>query len=350
MSKNFVFPDSGLPIVILEAGVNHDGSIEKAENLIELASQSGADYIKFQTYTAEKLAAIESPSYWNLNEESTTSQIELFRKYDGFNLENYKHLIDCCDGKGIGFLTTCFDLDWLNLLSDDLPFFKIASADITNFILITAIAEKQKPIIMSTGAASFEEISESLTLIRSITDAEVCLMHCVLNYPTEHINANLSRISELKSKFPGVLIGYSDHTRSEFSHQAISLAVNLGATIIEKHFTYDKNQTGNDHYHSFDHVDVANLYKILITQNELCEFEEADFLKIQSEARQFARRGLYASRYLAANSVVSLEDVIPLRPTTGEAGFLGSEVTLVVGKRCKFEINAGEPFTFVNLE
>lgn len=343
-------PQDGLPLIILEAGVNHDGSLDKAMHLIDLAAESGADYIKFQTYTAEKLAAKASPSYWNLEEESTTSQIKLFKKYDGFSLEDYKSLIGACDLRGIGFLTTCFDVDWLNSLADSLPFLKIASADITNFVLVSAVAHKQKPILMSTGAASFGEISDALNLIRSITDAEVCLMHCVLNYPTEFDNANLGRITELKNRFPDVLMGYSDHTRPNFSHKAISLAVSLGAEIIEKHFTYDKHQVGNDHYHGFDLTDVKVLYQNLRKQVAMFKFDEESFLEIQSDARKFARRGLYAARNIARNTIISIDDVIPLRPTLGEDGYLGSEIFLIIGKRCKAAILEGEPLIKSNLE
>jgi N-acetylneuraminate synthase len=255
-----------------------------------------------------------------------------------------------CDLRGIGFLTTCFDIDWLNLLADSLPFFKIASADITNFTLITAIAHKHKPILMSTGAASFDEISDALDLIRSITDAEVCLMHCVLNYPTEFENANLNRITELKHRFPGVLIGYSDHTRPDFSHNAISVAVSLGVEIIEKHFTYDKHQTGNDHYHGFDLADVEVLYRNLKVQFAMCKFDEDRYLEIQSDARKFARRGLYAARNIPMNSIISFDDVIPLRPTLGEDGYLGNEISLLLGKRCMVEIHEGEPIFKSDLE
>ena len=150
-------------------------------------------------------------------------------------------------------------------------------------------------------------------------------------------------------RFPNVLIGYSDHTRSEFSHSAISLAVSLGATIIEKHFTYDKNQTGNDHYHSFDLRDVELLYRNLSTQMKMVKFDEDRFLDIQADARSFARRGLYASRNIRKGSTISLLDVIPLRPTVKEGGFLGSEVSKVVGKKCVSDILEGDPFTNLNV-
>jgi len=350
LKKKFPRLENGFPLIILEAGVNHDGNLEKAFKLIDLGVESGADFIKFQTYSANKLAANNSPSYWNLKEEPTTSQIELFSRYDGFTFEDYKSLIDHCEKNKTQFLTTCFDTDWLDLLALYLPFFKIASADITNFVLIKAIAEKGKPILLSTGASSFDEIAAALRLIRLITDAEVCLMHCVLNYPTEFQNANLSRISELKHRFPDTLIGYSDHTRSEFSHIAISLAVQLGATIIEKHFTYDKEQVGNDHYHSFDVDDVKLLYKNFAVTRDMLSFKESSFLNIQGDARTFARRGLYASRHIEKGSVIGLEDLIPLRPTVLDGGFLGSEVDLVVGKISKVAIPQGEPFTSSNLD
>lgn len=344
MSNFFSTSKANRPIIIAEAGVNHDGDIDMALRLIESAARSGSDYIKFQTYSAERLAANYSPAYWDLDEEPTNSQIELFKKYDFFDLDDYKLLFEKCMREKIGFLTTCFDTEWLNLLSDYLPFFKIASADITNFVLISEIAQKHKPILMSTGAASFDEISSALNLIRSITDADVCLMHCVLNYPTEFENVNLARIVELKRKFPDVAVGYSDHTRPEYSFSAISIAMNMGATVIEKHFTHDKSLQGNDHYHSFDWSDFEVLIRNLELNFKMSKFDEGEFLAIQSDARKFARRGLYAVRNLAANTTISLEDIIPLRPTIEEAGFLGNEISTLLGRRCIRDIKAGEPF------
>jgi len=342
---NTLFPRkaNGLPIVILEAGVNHNGEIEVARDLVKLAGDSGADFIKFQTYSASKIAAPMSPSYWNLEEEPTTSQFELFKKYDGLTFRDYLQLVDDSKNVGIGFLTTCFDTDWLEKLAPYLPFLKIASADITNHLLLLATAALNKPILLSTGAASFEEISRAIEIIRSKTEAEICLMHCVLNYPTEIGNANLGRILELRKRFPEFLIGYSDHTRSEYSHDAILLAHNLGATIIEKHFTWDKAQSGNDHYHSFDTSDVKKLFRHLSLQREMTAFSEEEFLAIQSDARLYARRGLYAAIDIEEGQTILEEMIIPLRPTVPINGYGGNDFLKVIGKTARTLIRMGDP-------
>jgi len=343
MTTSFPLPISGLPLLILEAGVNHNGDVRVARELVKLAAESGADFIKFQTYSASKIAARFSPSYWNLDEEPTTSQYELFQKYDGLTLSDYQQLVYDSMERGIGFLTTCFDTDWLNSLHSYLPFFKIASADITNYLLLLATAAKNKPIILSTGASSFEEISNAVDIIRSKTQAEICLMHCVLNYPTEFGNSNLGRILELNERFPNLLVGYSDHTRSEFSHEAIAIAHNFGAMIIEKHFTWDKLQNGNDHYHSFDVSDVKSLYRKLLLQKEMISFDEKRFLAIQSDARLYARRGLYAAIDIEKGQTIGENMILPLRPTIPGAGYSGNEVFDVIGRIANKRIKIGEP-------
>ena len=349
MKNTFPIPKSGLPLLILEAGVNHDGNLNRAIELIDLAAQTDADFIKFQTYTANKLAALESPAYWNLEEESTRSQLELFKKYDGFTLDDYLKLVDRATKSGIGFLTTCFDTEWLEALNPFLPFLKIASADLTNRILIEAAAKTHKPLLISTGAASMQEIRNCLDWIKELSDAEICLMHCVLNYPTEFGNANLSRLTTLAKTFPQVLLGYSDHTRSEFSFQSIALAQALGVQVIEKHFTWNKRATGNDHYHSFNQDDVKKLYLEMNQVRQMLEYDESNFLKTQDAARKFARRGLYAARALSSGDIIGITDLLPLRPTVLEHGFDGSESHDILGRKVSKTILEGEAITKKNL-
>lgn len=332
-------------LFILEAGVNHEGQIEKAFELIREASACGADFVKFQTYTAEKLAAKHSPSYWNLQEEPISSQIELFSKFDGFSKTDYFNLADYAKSLGIGFLTTCFDEDWVDDLDPILPLYKIASADLTNFSLVSHIAGKKKPIILSTGASSFTEISHTLELIRSISNQPVCLMHCVLNYPTEFTNANLDRILNLSKEFPDVTIGYSDHTRPEFSKIAIQTAFSLGARVFEKHFTTDKSMRGNDHYHSFDYRDCNELLTSLKTLSSMKAFSESNFLMIQSDARSFARRGLYAKQGLKKGDTIRQSDLIPLRPRFEPDGIPSEELFNILGQELTEDLAAGEAIT-----
>jgi N-acetylneuraminate synthase len=336
-------PESELDfLLILEAGVNHDGNMEKALKLIDTAGKTEAQFIKFQTYTAEKIAAPHSPSYWDLDSEPTSSQIELFKKYDGFSVFDYEKLANEARSKGVGFLSTCFDTDWVEQIDHLLPFYKIASADLTNYPLIKAVARKHKPLLLSTGAASMIEISQSIKFIARHTDAPVCLMHCVLNYPTLPQNANLNRITELRNNFPGMTIGYSDHTQTPFSLEAISMAYALGARVFETHFTLNKTDRGNDHYHSLDLEDVVRLIENLKRATQMLAYNEEGFLSVQSEAREFARRGIYARRNLDAGHVIVEEDLIPLRPTLGVNGFTADEYENIIGKRVRKNLSAFE--------
>jgi N-acetylneuraminate synthase len=335
MSKSFEF--------ILEAGVNHDGDLERAYELVDSAARTGADYVKFQTYTSDKLAARVSPSYWDLKEESTTSQRELFSKYDGFTTKDYFDLARACNKAGIGFMTTCFDSEWVEALDPIIPQYKIASADITNFQLLRHVASKGKPMLISTGAASFAEAHAAVGVVRSVSNVKISLMHCVLNYPTPPENASLNRISKLIEEFPGVQIGYSDHTKPVDSVQALQIALDLGATVFEKHYTWNQDGVGNDHYHSFDEVKAREVISLLSKSELLKSFTENEFLEKQDSARKFARRGIYASRNLAAGEVISSEDLIPLRPPIGAEGFSGDEIDEIVGSRLLTDLAVGDP-------
>ena len=328
--------------IILEAGVNHDGNKERAFQLVESAAKSGADYIKFQTYTSEKLAAKYSPSYWDLSEESTTSQRELFSKYDGFKTQDYFELAAEANRLGIGFMTTCFDVDWVDALDSILPQYKIASADITNYSLLAHIARKGKPLLISTGAATFEEIHEAVRLVRDISQAKISLLHCVLNYPTSPENASLARITRLIEEFPGIEIGYSDHTKPVDSFRAIQCAYDLGARVFEKHFTWDSGGIGNDHYHSFTENEASVLISELNKNRLLLTYNDNDFLEVQEAARSFARRGLYAKRDLQVGEVIRETDLIPLRPPIGPNGFFGNQIDSVIGRKVSLTIMAGD--------
>lgn len=339
------FSERNPALFILEAGVNHDGDFQKAKELIKAAAQTGADYIKFQTYTANRLAAKYSPSYWNLDEEPITSQVELFSKYDAFETKDYFDLASYARDCNIGFMTTCFDEIWVDALDEIIPIYKVASADITNFGLIEHIARKNKPIILSTGAAYFAEIIAAVELINNVSDQEICLLHCVLNYPTEYENANLNRISKLAKNFDQITVGYSDHTRPEVSHLAIQTAYTLGARVFEKHFTLDKSLRGNDHYHSFNTLDFQTQLETLRRLEKMSQYTEENFIETQEAARRFARRGLYVSRHLTKGHVITRADLVALRPTFHPEGFSADMIELVVGKSLLRDLTEGDPLT-----
>jgi sialic acid synthase SpsE len=331
--------------LILEAGVNHNGNLVEALELVRSAARTGAHAIKFQTYTADRLAAPTSPSYWNLEEESTNSQIELFRKYDGLQFGDYQSLAAECKKLDIEFMTTCFDEDWVEVMDPLVEKYKIASADITNIPLLRRVASKMKPIFLSTGASTLEEIRLAVGVIQKISNSKLCIMHCVLNYPTEFNNANLDRIRKLSEEFPSLEIGYSDHTRPEYSDFAIIQARILGATSFEKHFTLDKSQKGNDHYHSYDELDVLDVMDKLDISLEMRKFSETNFIAIQESARSHARRGIYARRDLIAGNLLKLEDLIMLRPIPPN-GISAAEIDSILGRSLRSNIQEGSQIDF----
>ncbi|MFM8778046.1 MAG: N-acetylneuraminate synthase family protein, partial [Acidimicrobiaceae bacterium] len=184
-----VVGQSDLPYVIAEIGVNHEGSLETAKLLIESAKRGGADAAKFQTYKAGLIASKFSPSYWDTSQEPTTSQYELFTKYDAFGEAEYKELAAHCKKHEIEFVSTPFDLGAVDMLNPLVRYFKVASADITNPPLLKKVAVTGKPVILSSGASNIDEIDAALTILRSAGAKEICLMHCILNYPTRNENA-----------------------------------------------------------------------------------------------------------------------------------------------------------------
>lgn len=306
------------PYVIAEIGVNHEGNLELAKRLIDEAVQGGADCVKFQTYKASKLASKNSPSYWDLKSEPTTSQHELFSRFDKFGDSEYLALAEYSKVKGVDFASTPFDLDAVELLAPLMPFFKIASADLTNIPLLEACAAHRKPVLVSTGASHLSEIEEAVRRLRQTLPAEqICVMHCVLNYPTPYENAHLAAIRHLSHAFFEHPIGYSDHTRPDPSMLVLVRAFELGATVIEKHFTHDKSLPGNDHYHAMNSSDLLQFRKNIDLLYAVEGDERKHVLPEEELSRKNARRSLVAARNLDAGHVLTAGDLVVKRPAFG---------------------------------
>ena len=306
------------PYIIAEIGVNHEGSFSQAKKLIDLAKEGGADAAKFQSYKADTLASKNSPAYWDLKKEFTQSQHELFKKYDGFNENQYVELSKYCQSVGIEFLSTPFDDDSIDFLQPLMPFYKIASADLTNLPFLRKIAKKQKPIVLSTGASTLAEIETAVNALREAGCCDVALLHCILNYPTQNEHAHLEMISSLKRTFPELIIGYSDHTLPDDAMMPLVTAYLLGAKIIEKHFTHDKSLPGNDHYHAMDVNDLKN-FKCLINKIELLKGPELIKRPIETEriSRLNARRSIVLDRNVRKGALIKETDLTYKRPGTG---------------------------------
>lgn len=311
-----VLGDSLRPYVIAEIGVNHEGNFELAKRLIDEAKAGGAHAAKFQSYKAGKIASQNSPAYWDTSKEPTESQYKLFKKYDAFEPEQYRALAAHCKERDIDFLSTPFDLEAVDFLEPLMPFFKVASADITNVPLIRKCASTGKPLVMSTGASSLPEIQHAVDIARQAGAADIVLLHCVLNYPTPPENAQLGMIQTLARTFPDCVIGYSDHVVPDETIGALEAAMLLGASVLEKHFTHDKALPGNDHYHAMNQHDLRRFMQKVEYYRTLVAGGEKDLEK-EKAARKHARRSIVAAHDIKAGHVITESDLIAKRPAHG---------------------------------
>lgn len=310
--------DDSLPYVIAEIGVNHEGSPELARRLIDLAKQGGADAAKFQTYKADTLASKHSPAYWDLTKEPTTSQHKLFQKYDSFGPDEYRALAKHCEDVGIDFVSTPFDKAAVELLDPLMPFFKIASADLTNTPFLRQVAATGKTVVLSTGASTSAEVKGAVRTLRDAGCEELSLLHCVLNYPTADENAHLGMITGLRNDYPDLVIGYSDHTVPDAAMTALCTAWMLGARVIEKHFTHDKSLLGNDHYHA---MDVDDLRTFLSSVKKIDAMIGSSSVKAPVDTEEIsrlnARRSIVLDADVRAGDVLAESMLTCKRPGTG---------------------------------
>ena len=309
--------DPRRPYLIAEAGVNHEGSLDRALEMVDAAAEAGADMIKFQSYKAETLASRESPAYWDREAEPAASQFELFQRYDALDVPDYVKLHERCESRGIAFCTTAFDHRFVDALDPLLSCHKIASADLTNLPLLRRIAGKGKPVLLSTGASNLAEIDAAVRALRDAGAPALALLHCVLEYPTSLENANLGCIRHLAAAFPSVTIGYSDHVPPTDACLALFLAWREGATVLEKHFTLDKTLPGNDHYHAMDPDDVRAFRKRCDDSLALLGASEKQVFPCEEPARIHARRSLVTATPVAKGTPLREEMLIAKRPGHG---------------------------------
>jgi len=313
------------PFLIAEIGVNfYDiakkekiSDMDAAKLMIDEAKSCGVDAVKFQSYKAETIASRNSPAYWDLSEEPTTSQFELFKKFDKFGADEYRELAAYCREVGIMFLSTPFDFESADYLDEFMDIYKISSSDLTNIPFIKYIASKNKPILLSTGASTLKEIKNAVEAIEEVSDANIAIMHCVLSYPTDYEDANLLMIKDLAEHFPDYEIGYSDHTKPDENMFILTTAYNHGATIIEKHFTLDKTLKGNDHYHAMDTKDVIKFKENVEFLSKINGRKNKQPLICESSARKEARRSIVASKNIKKGESVTMDNITFKRPGTG---------------------------------
>lgn len=332
-------------VLIAEIGVNYydiaakEGisNMQAAKKMVAAAADAGVHAVKFQSYKADTLAVKDSPAYWDISEESTASQYELFRKYDAFGYQEYCELKNFCDACGVEFLSTAFDLASADYLDSLMDVYKISSSDLNNLPFITYQAKKGKPIILSAGASNADEIGQAVACIRRYSSQPLVLMHCVLEYPTPYEHANLNKITALKQRYPELVIGYSDHTKPDDCADVIKTAYLLGAQVVEKHFTLDKSLPGNDHYHAMDALDAEKILSGIRFIDRLRGSGDIRCLPGEEAARTNARRSLVSAAFIKAGTIIRREQVTFKRPGTGIAP---KELGHVIGKRARSDIQA----------
>lgn len=329
--------------LIAEIGVNYyDIAIERgvsnmdaAKLMIKEAKDAGIHAVKFQTYKAGTLAAKASPYYWDITEEPTRSQYELFQKFDSFGYAEYLELKEYSDELGIEFLSTAFDFDSADYLNDLMNVYKISSSDLSNLPFIEYQAKKDKPILLSVGASNLDEVENAIDTIRACNDKELVLLHCVLEYPTPYEHANLNKIAKLKEQFPDLIIGYSDHTKPTNDCEIIRTAYNLGAICVEKHFTLNKTLKGNDHYHAMDPEDAKRILSSIEFIDTIRGDGEIRCLDSELTARANARRSIVSAVDIPKDTVITEEMLTFKRPGTGISP---DKIGDVVGKTAAIEI------------
>ena len=313
-------------LIIAEAGVNHNGDLQKAKELIDVAAEAGADYVKFQTFDAAKLVSMNTPlaDYQRVNLIDFDSQFEMLSKLE-LTKEMHYELVSYCSGKGIGFFSTGFDtqsVDFLISLGQEI--LKIPSGEITNLPYIRHIGGMAKRVILSTGMSTMQEIESALnTLISYGTEKEkVTVLHCTSAYPAPMDEVNLLAMLAIKDHLK-VNVGYSDHT---LGIEVSVAAVALGATIIEKHFTLDKNLIGPDHKASLEPYELKNL----VTSIRNIDVALGTSMKKPSQSEienlKVIRKSIVASKEIRKGEVFTSLNLTTKRPGTGISPIRWDEV------------------------
>lgn len=339
--------ENGEFVLIAEIGVNYYdiatklniSLMEAAKFMVLSAKNAGIHAVKFQTYKAGTLAAKKSPSYWDTSEEPTTSQYELFQKFDHFGEAEYRELKEFCEQIDIEFCSTPFDIESADYLEPLMNVYKISSSDLSNLPFIEYMAKKNKPIILSIGASNEDEIRQAVDTIRKYNDKKITLLHCVLEYPTPYEHANLAKVRSLKETFPDCYIGYSDHTKPDAQCDVIKTAYLLGAQVVEKHFTLDKTLIGNDHYHAMDTHDAEKILQAIASVQKLLGQGELSCLATEAAARKNARRSLVTTQKIVKGTKITREMLTFKRPGTGISP---ADIEIVIGKSASMDIPEDE--------
>ena len=308
MSKNKTF-------IIAEAGVNHNGSFELAKQLVDKAVWAGVDCIKFQTFNSKNLVSknAQKAEYQKKTTDSSESQLDMLKKLE-LSKEEFIELRDYCNQKGIMFLSTPFDLESIDFLASiGVKTWKIPSGEITNYPFLRAIGKRKESVIMSTGMCTLDEVRDAIKVLKDFGTKDIILLHCTTEYPAPYDSVNLNAMLTLQNEF-GFNVGYSDHTNGI---EVPVAAVAMGASVIEKHFTLDKNMEGPDHKASLEPDEL----KLMVQSIRNVEVALGDGTKQPSDAEKknisIARKSIVAACEIKKGDVFSEKNLTAKRPGNG---------------------------------
>jgi N-acetylneuraminate synthase len=323
---------SGSPCFLIgEAGVNHNGNLEMALQLVDVAVTAGVDAVKFQTFSAARVVVRDAPKA-RYQEEATgsdESQLEMLRKLE-LSPKAHREIQAYCQKRSILFLSTPFDEESADLLESlGVPAFKIPSGEITNLPFLAHVAQKRKPLIVSTGMSTMGEVAAAVDTIRLADNVAVALLHCVSAYPAQATDANLSAMRTMAKAF-GVPIGYSDHT---LGSEVALAAVALGACILEKHFTLDRSLPGPDHRASLEPDELRTLVRGIRTVESAIGHGRKEPMPAEADVAEVSRKSIVAARDIPAGALVTRDLLMMKNPGTGwPSSMLGQVVGRVTTK------------------
>ena len=304
--------------IIAEAGVNHNGSMELARKLIDVAADAGVDYVKFQTFKAENLVtktAMQAEYQQRNMGNDDNSQYNMLKKLE-LSHEQHVELIGYCREKGVKFLSTAFDFESIDYLASlHLGLWKVPSGEITNYPYLKKIADYQEPVIISTGMSTMEEIQAAIKVLtdNGLRKEQISVLHCNTEYPTPMVDVNLSAMNEMCRQF-GVVIGYSDHTQGI---EVPIAAVAMGAEIIEKHFTLDRSLPGPDHKASLEPDELKAMVTAIRNIEQAIGTGHKTVSASERKNKAVARKSIVAARDIEKGELFTEENLTGKRPGSG---------------------------------
>jgi len=333
------------PYFIAEAGVNHNGDLEVAEQLIDVAVDAGADAVKFQTFSADRLVAQEAETA-DYQEETTDeeSQHEMLRRYE-LDRDAHKRLIEYCAARDIVFLSTPFDPESADMLAElGVPAIKVGSGDLDNHPLLEHIASLDVPMIVSTGMGTMEEVFQAYKAIYSVDPVvDLVFLHCTSAYPTAVEEVHLRAMQMMDKRLP-VPVGYSDHTTLP---ETPAIAVAAGACVLEKHFTIDSTLPGPDHKASLEPDELSRSVGLVETAAKALGNSEKSPVESEIENRTDSRKSLHAATDIKAGTILSESHIDIVRPADGLSP---RDYDEVIGTSLKKSLSEGEPITREDLK